>query len=424
MSETDLYELQCVLIALLAGGFFVALVGRWLRRVQPDLNITRPLVVAFGVRVLAALAVSSTSISTQLRGGDELTFLQNARSLARWDLVSTATLDGLTQDLHVLFFSMDFRVFEQVPDMMVRIQVIAVSVVGLALMAAAVHELAGHRAAVIAAWVLALEPSNVFFSGIIHKEPFMLLAEGLVAYGGALLWKRGNFVALVPIVLGCLIATATRSYVGWFLAAGAAIVCLHASFRMRSQLASVTLITVVVGLGIAFVPAVWDVSSESNLSKLQSSQDFNAADRNANLSLERVDYSSREKIIVNLPERVLDIVTKPYPWQLGNTSQQLGLVGTTFMMLGLLLLVGTLLQGGARLMPRAGPLVYPAVFMLCAYALSAGNAGTAFRYRTHLVAFLLAILCVIRTHRANAPAAQAVRTKRPVRAAVPHTGTS
>ena len=38
----------------------------------------------------------------------------------------------------------------------------------------------------------------------------MYLAEGLVVFGGALLWKRGKMVALVPMVLGCLIAMATR----------------------------------------------------------------------------------------------------------------------------------------------------------------------------------------------------------------------
>ena len=42
----------------------------------------------------------------------------------------------------------------------------------------------------LAAWLLAFEPTNVFFSGILHKEPFMLLAEGLVAFGGPSLQKN------------------------------------------------------------------------------------------------------------------------------------------------------------------------------------------------------------------------------------------
>ena len=54
------------------------------------------------------------------------------------------------------------------------------------------YELAGPRPARIAAWLLALEPASIFFSSLLHKEPLMYMAEGLVVYGGAVLWKRGK----------------------------------------------------------------------------------------------------------------------------------------------------------------------------------------------------------------------------------------
>jgi hypothetical protein len=41
--------------------------------------------------------------------------------------------------------------------------------------------------------------------------------------------------------------------------------------------------------------------------------------------------------------------------------------------------------------------LYPLTFLLMAYALSAGNAGTGFRYRTHLVTLSLAMLIILRT---------------------------
>jgi hypothetical protein len=272
--------------------------------------------------------------------------------------------------------------------------------------------LAGPRAAYITAWILALEPANIFFSGIIHKEPFMLFAEGLVAFGGAVLWKRGNFMALFPMVLGCLIATATRPYVGWFLAMAAAAIALHAGLRARSLTVSFALVTVVLGLGVVFFPAVWNASSSKNLKSLQISQDANAADTSSNLSLERVDYSSRGKIIVNLPKRVLDIATKPYPWQLANASQQLGLLGTTALWLGFIGLAAALWRDGKAIMKRAGPIIYLSLFLLVAYSLSAGNAGTAFRYRTHLVAFLFVLVCTLRETRSSATATVAAARER------------
>jgi hypothetical protein len=82
-----------------------------------------------------------------------------------------------------------------------------------------VYELAGARPAVFAMWLLAFEPTSIFFSSLLHKEANMLLAIGLVAFGGAKLWKTGRPRNLLPIVAGCLIAVATRQYAGWFLIA-------------------------------------------------------------------------------------------------------------------------------------------------------------------------------------------------------------
>lgn len=400
-----------MLIALLAGAIFLAFLVRKLRRGQPGLAIGRAIAAAFGLRVLAVLALNQTSNASQLRGGDELLFIGQGHTLARWSVASQATIDGVTKQFHTFFFSLNFRAFGDAPQTMLRVEVIALAVAGLALVAAAVYELAGSRSAVITAWVLAFEPANVFFSGILHKEPFMFLAEGLVAYGGARLWKRGDYRALVPMVIGCLLATATRPYVGWFLAAAAAVVALHAGLRRNSASGSLALAAIVVALIVAFFPTVWNASSKKSLQTLQQSQDANAADARANLSLERVDYSTRQKVILNLPKRVLDIVTRPYPWQVANASQRLGVFGTTFMLVGLVLLAGALAQNGRSIMRRAGPLVYPILFLLVAYALSAGNAGTAFRYRTHVVALLVALIVTLRSHRQEEQADRKARSR-------------
>jgi hypothetical protein len=182
-------------------------------------------------------------------------------------------------------------------------------------------------------------------------------------------------------------------------------------------------IGIVIVLGVMFFPSVWNATAPENLRGLQSSQDWNAADATANLSLERVDYSTRENIVVNLPTRMFDIISRPYPWQVGNASQQLGLLGTVFMFGGILLLISTLSQNGGALMRRAGPLIYPAIFLLIAYSLSAGNAGTAFRYRTHLVAFLLALICTLRATRAERRPAVAPRPAGRLKPMIPQPAT-
>jgi hypothetical protein len=408
VSDNQLYDLELVLVALLCGALTLFWTTRFLERSRPGFTVRRIVLIAFGARIVSALAVSNLGGAQALRGGDEFTFLSSARALSSWSTLSIHSLDVMIHKFHVWVFSLDFQFFNRAPDMMLRAQVITAACLGLTMLAAAVYELAGPRAAVVAAWVLALEPANVFFSGILHKEPFMLFAEGLVAFAGTVLWKRGKLWALAPLIVGCLIGVATRPYVGWFLAATAAVVTLHASLRRRAQITSALLALCVIALGVAFFPVVWDASSQKNLKELQASQDANASDKTANLSLERVNYSTRGKILVNLPTRMLDIVTKPYPWQVGNLSQQLGVIGTLSMALLLFVLFSTLARNGGALFARAGPLIYPLFFLFIAYSLSAGNAGTAFRYRTHLVALLIALICVLRWTHARARMPQRV----------------
>ena len=251
----------------------------------------------------------------------------------------------------------------------------------------------------------------------------MYLAEGLVVFGGALLWKRGKLTALVPMVVGCLLAMATRPYVGWFLTAAAATVVLHASLTRQRGLRSFALTTTCVILAVAFIPVVWDKSSDQNLRELQASQDANAGDT-SNLALERVDYSTREKLIVNLPKRIKDVILRPYVWQTQNTSQQLGALGTLVVLACLALLAMAIARNRKQILDTAGPLVYPAAFMLVAYAISAGNAGTAYRYRTHLVGLAVCLVVVLLAHRRQEQEGPSRVPRRPGLATISRTRTA
>jgi hypothetical protein len=406
-SDFHLYNLLCDLLALLVGGYLVIFVVGRLKRTRPELAIGKALFAAFVLRFLGATGVSQFSISQELRGGDEVTFFARAKEIANTGLFSDASTNALTSKLHIFLISVDDRLLHPAPHMMERIEFISLAVLGLALMATAVYELAGPKAATIAAWILALEPVNVFFSGVVHKEPLMFLSEGLLAYGGARMWKRGDLNAVVPLVLGCLIAIATRPYVGWFFVAAAAAVSLHVSLLRRGGDRSLALLAVGVMAFAIFVPIALSKSSHKELQNVQQSQDANASDSSANLSLERVDYSTREKVILNLPKRIRDVVLKPYPWQVQNTSQQLGVLGTMVLFAGLILLIGAMFENGGDILRRAGPLVYPALFALIAYSLSAGNAGTAYRYRTHVVGLMFCVLVVLREQRVHERAKRA-----------------
>lgn len=383
--DTLLHDTLATMLTLLLIAYVLGVLVVGLRRKRPGLNIAAATVAAVVIRILASLVVGATSIERELRGGDELAFLNIAGNVAAAPFGSSPWTKELTNELHVFVFALQKWLFDA-PVVAMRITQIGIAVAGLVIISAAVYELAGERAARISMWFLALEPTSIFFSSILHKEPLMMLAGALVAYGGALAWTKTSFRAILIITIGCLIGVATRPYAGWFLIAAGAAIIFHAGVRagVSSTWRRFGFVSLVIVVAAVATPTVLNATSSSSLADLQQSQDQNAAD-GSNLSLEQVNYSSRAAIITNLPKRVFDVLTRPYIWQVSNISQQLAVFGSLVALTILYLLIREFMIDRKGLFDRAGPLLYVAVGLLIAYSLSAGNAGTAFRYRTHVV---------------------------------------
>ena len=405
MSDSSLYDLLCVALMVLLVGFGLTFTVGRLARTRPEFSVGLPLGVGFAVRLLAIVAVSTSGVGLTLRGGDELKFLIDARAIAASSFDSDLWLPiGEAHRLHQIVFALQIKLGD-FPDVAMRVTQVGIAMLGILLIVAAIYDIVGPKAARIAMWVLALEPAGIFFNSILHREPLLVLASGLVVFGGAKVWAKLELRGVLVLGLGCVIAVATRPYAGWFLITGGLLLILHSSLRqVGTRLRSIPLIYAVAIVVAAAAPAVLSLTSQDSLEQnLQRSQDANTAATAArgsagsnNLSLERVDFSSRSDLVTNLPQRMRDVVLRPYPWQLANTSQQLGAMGTLVVLVALVLLVRYLRRNRGRILAVAAPFVYPAFFLLIAYALSVGNAGTGFRYRTHLVLLGLATLVVLR----------------------------
>jgi hypothetical protein len=375
--------------------FVLAMLVRRLQRDREGLSIGAPIAAGLVLRVAMAAAVSLTAYGTTLRGGDEEAFVFRADLVGATPFGSEEWLSALTREFHVFVLAVQRELFGST-DLALRVTEAGFAMAGIALLAVAVYELADGRSATIAAWVLALEPTSVFFSTLIHKESLLILAIGLVAYGGARMWNRLDPRALLPMALGVAIAATVRGYVSWFLLVAAAAVTLHAGIRgarQGSARAFVALSVVAIAAAVT-VPAATGEFTEESLHRLDVSQRANARDE-SNLQLEAVDFSSGTGIVTNLPTRLREITFRPYPWELSNVSQQLGLLGTLVVLISLYLLAREIVRNWGAVMSRAGPLVYLASSLLLAYALAAGNAGTAFRYRVQVVAVVLCIIVLL-----------------------------
>ena len=419
MSGNGIQNAEGVILVLIVVGFCLWYLVRVLGRSRPGFRIGLPLAVAFGLRLAAIAGIGLTGLSSTLRGGDETTFLAFAHNLAAQPFGRGWLPHGVYQ-LHVILFALEDKLgFLTVGAM--RIVQVGIALLGVALILGAVHDLASGRAARLAAWIIAFEPASIFFNSALHKEPNMELAAGLIVFGGTMIWKRLDVRGILLCVLGGAIAVETRSYAGWFLVSAAVLVLLHASLRnLDRPLRAMPLIYAVVIAGFVATPVLLQASSSKNLQVLQASQTANSTGagqggsggaNGSNLALEKVDFSTRGKILSNLPKRIRDVILKPYPWQLGDTSQRFGALGTLVAYGILLLLLLYAWQSRGQVLARTAPVLYPMLFLLVAYALSAGNAGTGFRYRTGLVTLAIAIMAILRE--------EAIRRKAERRAPVP-----
>jgi hypothetical protein len=404
-SEGSLQQVEGVLLVVLLVALLLCLLIRKLASSRPDLRIGVPVAVAFGLRVAAIAGVSATGLESTLRGGDEITFLDRATYLASSPIGHGFLPHGVFQ-LQVILFALEIKLgFLTVGA--VRIVQVGIALIGVILIVAAVHDLAGGRAARLTAWVLAFEPASIFFSSALHKEPNMELAAGLVVFGGTMIWRRLDVRGLLICGLGGLIAVETRAYAGWFLVSAAVLLLFHAGLRhMDRPLRALPAIYAVLIAAFVATPVILQASSKKNLQVLQQSQNANAAGigqatggaNGDNLALEQVDLSTRGAIFRNLPKRIRDLILEPYPWRLGDTSQRVGAIGTLFAYAILLFLLRYAWLSRGQVFPRAAPLLYPLLLLLVAYALSVGNAGTGFRYRTHLVTLAVGAMMILREH--------------------------
>lgn len=403
--DTEVLNIERVIITVLGVAFALALLLRRLRRSRPELSLGAPLTVGYVLRLLVIAGVSVTGLGSALRGGDELGFVSSAHQIAALSWTSGAWLPTNQQSfLHVLVFAAQLKLLGA-PEGALRVTQVGISLAGALLIATAVYDIAGAGAARLTAWLLSLELASLFFNELLHKEPLMELASGLVVFGAAKVWVKLELKGMAIMALGGLIALGTRQYIGWFLIAAAVLLTLHASLRqLGGRLRSLPIIYAVAAIVVVSTPVILQASSHESLqANLQSSQNANTSSaagnggaNGNNLALEKVDFSTRGAIISNLPRRISDLLLRPYPWQLGDTSQALGAVGSVIALTIFYLLICFALLCRGQVLRRAGPLLYPFVFLLVPYALSVGNAGTGFRYRTHLVTIAIGAMVVLR----------------------------
>jgi hypothetical protein len=391
--DSRLYEAEATLLAgLLCAAGLLLLVRAARRRFELDLGAL--VAIAFAVRFAVVLAQGLLGDTGEtLRLSDDPVSLAEANVLASTPLGEELWRDSIPGDFHLAFFGAQIWAMGGPGGTPLRVVQAAIAVVAIALVALGVRTLAGRRAALLAGWFLALEPTCVLFTTLLHKESFVFLGEGLFVLGAAGCWARRD-LRFGPVVLaGIGMVWLVRPYASWFLGAAGALVLAHMLVtgigreRRRRPLAAVAVLLAVAGGALA-------AASGDPFEKLQTFQTTEPV-TNDNLRLDPVDFSTPSGLATGLPERVLDFLLRPFPWQAENLSQRLGVAGTLIAYGLYALLAFGLATGGRQALARAGPFLWMAATLTITYALTTANAGAGYRHRIHLLLALAAAVGVL-----------------------------
>jgi hypothetical protein len=358
-----------------------------------------PIWAGLGVRLGAvAVAAAFPAIGRKLTSTDEAAFLATTHALAARPLTDGSWLSMTFHWTEVVPWALTFKVFGNCGVLPLRLEQIGFSLAAVVIVSGTASKIGGPRAGLIAAWVAALEPSTIYFSGLLHQESLCMLGEALLLAALVDAWTRlrarDRFTCktVCLALAGLALIFGTRSYMAFFAGVAVVLVVLGAALCRRLGISRGL---VVLGAGALLLAAAGIIAAPHvvphSLAGLQHQLDFDYV--GANLPLGRTDVLTSTGLGKTVVLRGLDLILRPYPWQLGSTSQQVAVAGTLLWYAMLIVTAGLALRVGfdERLVPVL-------ILFLCetvGFALTLVDAGEGFRHRINLILMLAVVLAVL-----------------------------
>jgi hypothetical protein len=385
-------------VSLIVGALVVLVLWRLMAALDArgqTASIRLPIAAGLLLRLAAvAVAAAVPAIGHKLTSTDEATFLATAKTLAALPLSSSKWLSIGLHWTEVIPWALTYKLFGDCGTLPLRLEQIGLSLIAVVLVSATAGKIGGRRAAVITAWIAALEPSSAYFGGLLHQESLCMVGEALLL--GALVdaWIRENgcWRPLLCGLVGLGLIFGTRSYLAFFAAVAVVLVLVAASLQRRfglpRGLAALTVIAAALGVaGIFAAPHV----VPGSIASLQ--HQLNVPYPGANLPLPHATVTNGSDLLKTVLLRSVDLVLRPYPWQTASAAQKVAVAGT--------LIWYVLVLGTAWLTIRQGldgRLVPALILIVCAtigFALTLVDAGEGFRHRVNLVLILAVPLGVL-----------------------------
>src|ERR1700722_4537338 len=236
MTDSWLYRAE---VSLIVGA--VVVIGLWRLMLALDRRgFTRsfwlPVAVGLALRLATvAIAAAEPSIGHKLADTDEVTFMATAKTLAALPLTSSKWLSMTVHWTEVIPWSLTYKVFGNCGPLPLRLEQIGFSLAALIIASGVAGRVGGRRAGLIAAWIMAIEPSSVYFAGLLHQESLSMVGDALLLSGLVDVWTRdaGWRGPSCAVLAGLALVFGTRAYMAFFVTVAVILVVIGAELCRR-----------------------------------------------------------------------------------------------------------------------------------------------------------------------------------------------
>ena len=398
MTDSWLFRAE---VSVIVGALVVILLWRLmlaLDRRGHTASYRLPIATGLALRLLAiGVAAAVPEIGHKLTSTDEAEFLATTKVLATLPLTSSKWLSMGAHWTEVIPWALTYKIFGNCGALPLRLEQIGFSLAAVIGISATAGKIGGRRAGLIAAWIAAVEPSSVYFAGLLHQESLCMVGEALLLAALVDVWMGDNrwWRPLAAGAAGLALIFGTRSYMAFFAGVATVLVLVGAvacrRFGLARGLAGLTLgALVLVAAGILAAPHV----VPGSLANLQHQLDLPYP--GANLPLPHATVTDAGGLLRTVVARSLDLIVRPFPWQIASSAQKAAVAGTLIWYgLVLVALWLTVRQG---LDGRLAPALVLIACETIGFALTLVDAGEGFRHRINLLLLLAVPLGVMLDH--------------------------
>jgi len=390
----SLYAL--VIPALFSLGVLWAVV-RWTATGGPgDGAVAHWAYVSYALHLVVSLLIGASGLTVAFFGGDANTYHIYSVALARHWAEGTAIPD-LPAGKEGFFYALA-RVYEVVgPYRVGGLALCALcSALLVPLVADTTRRLFGERSRLAVLPLVVLLPGFLIWTSQLLREAPIIAALALGANLAVRLSEQ--FAAGRLFMLGLTVATlftlrANIAYVfGAGLLVGLAMGGRHLIAGIATAAAMMGLVAALV-LGGGLGESGYQLSATADLKAVNTVRSNLATTANSGIA-KKADVSSTAGSIAYLPLGLPQLFFGPFPWQISNVRQGLGLLDALTVWWLVPAFIRGLRRGCREIGRRAALLIAPAAFIALVLTLLIGNVGTLVRERIQVTIFFLPFIAL------------------------------